>query len=49
MEFKRKKNTQFWSRQVWKIVPDCSPISRETNITGSKGSAEVKSTNYTVT
>lgn len=50
MESKRRTTrTQFWSGQVWKIVPDCSSMSRETNITGSKVSAEVKSTNYAVT
>lgn len=44
----QRENTQFWSGPAWKKVPDCSPNSRET-LTGSKVSAEVKSTNYTVT
>lgn len=46
---KNNTHTQFWSGQVWKRVPDCSSMSRETNMTGSKVSAEVKSTNYAVT
>lgn len=44
-----KKNARFCSGQAWKIVPDCPSIPQDTNITGSKVSAEVKSTNYTIT